>query len=91
VTGHDTVARVESIMQGLGRRGNLAELRKQHARISAELRPLLLRRGALDDEARAVMRQLQGVRRQLDGLESLWRAGWKREFETEVLGTGREP
>jgi hypothetical protein len=89
VTGHDTVARVESIMQGLGRGGNLAELRKRHAAISAELRPLLLRRGGLDEQARAVMRELQGVKRQLDGLERLWRAGWRREFESEVLGTGR--
>lgn len=85
----DAVARLESVIQGLGRGGNLAELRKRHARISAELRPLLQRKGALDPQARAIGRDLAQVRAQLDYVETAWREGWQREFESEVLGTGR--
>lgn len=89
VCSADAVARLESVIQGLGRGGNLAELRKRHARITAELRPLLQRKGALDPEARAVARELTVVRSQLESVETAWRQGWQREFETEVLGTGR--
>lgn len=89
VITQDTMARLESILEGLRRGGNLADLRKQHARISAELRPLLLRRGAVDHETMSRIRELAGVRQQLEFVEGQWRQGWRREFEGEVLGMGR--
>lgn len=88
LTSQDTISRLESILEGLRRGGNLADLRREHARVSAELRPLLQRRGAIDHETMARIRELQGVRQQLDAVEAQWRAGWRREFETEVLGVG---
>lgn len=86
VTSQDAIARLEAILEGLRRGGNLAELRKQHARVAAQLRPLLLRRGAIDAQTRALMRELESVRNQLDFVERQWRDGWRREFETDVLG-----
>jgi len=91
VTSQDSISRLEAILEGLRRGGNLSDLRKQHARVSAQLRPLLLRRGALDAETRALMRQLDSVRNQLDYVERQWRQGWRREFESDVLGTRQAP
>lgn len=91
VCSQDAISRLEAILEGLRQGGNLADLRKQHARISAQLRPLLQRRGALDAETRAVMRELESVRTRLEYVERQWRQGWRREFETDVLGMRQEP
>jgi hypothetical protein len=81
----DAIARIEAILEAMGHRGDLAELRLKNERLVAKLRPLLLRRGPADDEVRAVQAELQGVRQRLDVLEKAWELGWRREFETEIL------
>jgi hypothetical protein len=81
----DAVARIEAILEVMGHRGDLAELRLKNERLVAKLRPLLLRRGPADDEVRALQAELQNVRLRLDVLEKAWELGWRREFESEIL------
>ncbi|MBZ0136200.1 MAG: hypothetical protein K8I27_07500 [Planctomycetes bacterium] len=83
----DSEARLEAILESMGSDSNLAALRESDRRLEARLRPLLLRRGAFDDEVRALMQELQGVKRRLEQVEGLWEGGWRREFQTEILGT----
>lgn len=83
---HDAIARLESIIEALRLGGNLGELRRQHARLGAQLRPLLARRGAVDFETMALLRDLENVRAQLEFVETQWRQGWRSEFESDVLG-----
>jgi hypothetical protein len=84
----DSEARLESILEGMGRSSDLADLRARNRKLEA--RPLLQRRGAFDAEVRALLTELQGVRAALEGVEAQWEGGWRREFETEILGIRRE-
>ncbi len=81
----DAIARIEAILEVMGHRGDLADLRLKNERLVAKLRPLLLRRGPADDEVRALQAELQNVRLRLDVLEKAWEQGWRREFESEIL------
>ncbi|MCA8914968.1 MAG: hypothetical protein KDB90_06115 [Planctomycetes bacterium] len=83
----DSEARLEAILEGMGRGSDLAELRSRNRRLEAKLRPLLQRRGAFDAEVRGLLNELQTVQGQLAQVEARWENGWKREFETEILGT----
>jgi hypothetical protein len=86
----DSEARLESILEGMGRSSDLADLRSRNRKLEARLRPLLQRRGAFDTEVRSLLTELQGVRAELEGVEAQWEGGWRREFETEILGIRRE-
>lgn len=86
----DSEARLEAILEGMGRNTDLAELRATNRALEAKLRPLLQRRGPADSEVLAMFDQLQSVRAQLDQVEALWAGGWRREFEAEILGTRQE-
>lgn len=90
VVSVDSEARLEAILEGMGRNTDLAELRAGHRALEAKLRPLLLRRGPADSEVLAMFDRLQSVRGQLDQVEALWAGGWRREFEAEILGTRQE-
>ena len=86
----DSEARLESILEGMGASRDLADLRARNRRLEAKLRPLLQRRGGFDAEVRSLLTELQGVRTQLEQVEAQWEGGWRREFETEILGVRRE-
>ncbi len=85
----DSLARLESILEGLSRGGDLVRLRDQKKLLGAQLRPKLARVGAFDPEARALMDEYRQVKSELDKLEEAWEQGWKREFEAEILGVGK--
>jgi hypothetical protein len=86
VTSGEAMGRLEAVLEGLTAAGNLADLRAQRSRVEAELVPLLRRFGPGNDEARDLMAQLSDIGAQLDGLERVWRRGWRREFEADILG-----
>ena len=90
VIGVDSEARLEAILEGMGRGTDLAELRTRNRRLEAQLRPLLLRRGPFDPQVRTLFNELESVRVQLERVEALWAGGWRREFEAEILGTRQE-
>ncbi len=81
----DAMARLEAIMESMKTRGDLAALRLQNERLTARLRPLLLRRGPADDETAETQNELRAVRQRLEGLERAWEQGWRTEFESEIL------
>lgn len=83
----DSEARLEAILEGMARGSDLADLRIQRRRLEATLRPLLLRRSAFDPEVRVLIQRFEGIRDQLEMVEAQWAGGWRREFETEILGT----
>ncbi|MBX3460141.1 MAG: hypothetical protein KF696_09320 [Planctomycetes bacterium] len=85
IVGRDAMARFESILEGMARGGNLADLRDNNRRLSARLRPLLLRRGPADPEVRQLSAELGSVRARLQALEQVWANGWRREFESSIL------
>jgi hypothetical protein len=85
VTSAHAIARLESILEAMTRGGDLAELRLQNEKLSAKVRPLLLRLGPMDPEVRALRQELAGVRQRLSALEKIWADGWRREFEAEIL------
>lgn len=86
----DSEARLEAILEGMARGSDLATLRIQKRRLEARLRPLLLRRSAFDKETRELIQQFESIRRQLEMVEAQWAGGWRREFETEILGIKRD-
>jgi hypothetical protein len=86
----DSEARLESILEGMGRSSDLADLRSRNRKLEARLRPLLQRRSGFDAEVRSLLTELQGVRAELQQVEAQWEGGWRREFETEILGIRRE-
>jgi hypothetical protein len=86
VVSGEAMGRLEAVLEGLTAAGNLAELRSQRARVEAELVPLLRRFGPGNDETRDLMAQLAEIGAKLDGLERVWRRGWRREFEADILG-----
>ena len=86
VVSGEARGRLEAVLEGLTAAGNLAELRAQRARLDAELVPLLRRFGPGNDEARNLMGQLEDIGARLDQLERVWRRGWRREFEADILG-----
>jgi len=86
----DSEARIEAILEGMGRSTDLADLRSRNRRLEARLRPLLQRRGAFDAEVRRMMTELAGVRAELADVEAKWEGGWRREFEFEILGIRRD-
>lgn len=51
--------------------------------------PLLRRLGPADGEVRELMKRLDEVNGKLQELELVWRLGWRREFESEILGFKR--
>lgn len=83
----DSEARLEAILEGMGSGSNLSELRDRSERLEAKLRPMLLRRGGFDDEVRDLISQVESVNNQLAQVEAQWEGGWRREFQTEILGT----
>lgn len=85
LVSRDAMARFESILEGMARGGNLADLREQNRRQSAKLRPMLLRRGPMDPEVRQLTLELASVRNRLAALEKVWADGWRREFEASIL------
>ncbi|MBK8207838.1 MAG: hypothetical protein IPK87_13770 [Planctomycetes bacterium] len=87
VTGGDAIARLQAILEAMTEGGDLAGLRERNVRLSARLRPLLLRRGPMDAEARQLAAELQDVRRRLTALEQTWEQGWRREFQTDILSS----
>ncbi len=86
VVSGEAMGRLEAVLEGLTAAGNLGELRAQRARLEAELVPLLRRFGPGNDEARDLMGQLTEIGAKLDSLERVWRRGWRREFEADILG-----
>ncbi len=86
----DSEARLEAILEGMGRSTDLSELRADSRALEARLRPLLQRRGPADSEVRSMFDELQIVQVQLAQVEALWAGGWRREFEAEILGTRQE-
>ena len=56
------------------------------ARLESELVPLLRRFGPAHDEVRDLMAQVAHIGNRLDFLERVWRRGWRREFEADILG-----
>lgn len=86
VTSGDAMRKLEAVLEGLTAAGNLAELRDRRARLEAELVPLLRQFGPAHEEARELMGEIEDVGRRLDGLERIWRRGWRREFEADILG-----
>ena len=83
----DSEARLEAILEGMGRGSDLAKLRSDSRRLAAKLRPLLQRRGAFDSEVRSLLSAVRDVHGQLLQVEARWAGGWRREFESEILGT----
>ena len=83
----DSEARLEAILEGMARGSDLADLRMQRRRLEASLRPLLQRRSAFDQEVRVLIQRFESIRDQLEMVEAQWAGGWRREFETEILGT----
>jgi hypothetical protein len=79
---------LQAIVESLARLGDLAELRAHNQRLTARLRPLLLRRGPMDAEVRQKSDELQRVRARLEALEDEWREGWRRVFEADILEPG---
>ena len=82
----DAMGRLEAVLEGLTVAGNLAELRAKRARLESELVPLLRRFGPAHDEVRDLMAQVAHIGNRLDFLERVWRRGWRREFEADILG-----
>lgn len=82
----DAMGRLEAVLEGLTAAGNLAELRGKRARLESELVPLLRRFGPGNDEVRDLMAQVAQIGDRLDFLERVWRRGWRREFEADILG-----
>lgn len=80
------MSRLEAVLEGLTSAGNLAELRAQRGRVEAELVPLLRRFGPAHGEVQDLTGRLEEIGRSLDSLERVWRLGWRREFETDILG-----
>ena len=83
----DSEARLEAILEGMGSGADLTDLRERDERLEARLRPMLLRRSAFDDEVRSLIKELKAVKQQLEQVEAQWEGGWRREFQTEILGT----
>lgn len=86
VVSAEAMARLEAVLEGLTAAGNLAELRAERARLDAELVPLLRRFGPGNEEVRDLMSRVEEVGVKLDRLERVWRRGWRREFEADILG-----
>ena len=86
----DSEARLEAILEGMARGSDLADLRLQKRRLDAQLRPLLQRRSAFDPEVREMIASFESVQAQLEMVEAQWAGGWRREFETEILGIKAE-
>ncbi len=86
VVSADAMSRLEAVLEGLTSAGNLAELRAQRGRVEAELVPLLRRFGPAHGEVQDLTGRLEEIGRSLDSLERVWRLGWRREFETDILG-----
>lgn len=86
VTSGEAMRKLEAVLEGLTAAGNLAELRERRARLESELVPLLRQFGPAHDEARELMGEIEQVGRMLDTLERIWRRGWRREFEADILG-----
>lgn len=82
----DSASRLEAIIEGMSRGANLAELRDEHERLRATLRPLLLRRSAFDPEVKELLGSMGSLHARLQRLEFEWAGGWRREFRTEILG-----
>ncbi|MCQ3951014.1 MAG: hypothetical protein DPW14_14505 [Planctomycetes bacterium] len=89
VVSAEAMTRLEAVLEGLAAAGDLAELRARCARIEVELVPLLRRMGPADGEVRELMKRLDEVNGKLQELELVWRLGWRREFESEILGFKR--
>lgn len=85
----DSLTRLESILEGLSRGGDLVRLRDQKKRLGAKLRPMLARVGGFDPETRAMLLEFKQLKTELDQLEKAWEGGWRREFEAEILGLAR--
>ncbi|MCC6465801.1 MAG: hypothetical protein IT463_10715 [Planctomycetes bacterium] len=90
VAGGEAIARLESVLEAIGRAGNLAQVRREFAGVEAALRPLLARQGPFDPEAQEMLDRFATLREQLDSLEAVWRGGWRDEFEAEILGIEQE-
>jgi hypothetical protein len=73
----------------MGRGSDLAKLRAHNRRLVAKVRPLLQRRSAFDPEVRTLLHELSRVQGQLKQVEARWENGWKREFQSEILGNNQ--